>query len=230
MIFVGVDIGTTRTKALLLDTKTGERRVVARETPLVPSPAGDLRDADAVLATVVDAIGEAVTGLTSGERASVAGIGVTSLSEEVVLLDAGGAPVGLMPTWYNNVAASAADEGADPSFSWAKLRWAHDVLASGSSPLFPGVCVDRVSTITTLNGYVADRVLRRPRRRLATGDVRSHRVARDGAARPGPDRDLRRVRLCAPSGALGSGRARARHPRWARPLLRRLRHRRAWRR
>jgi len=159
MIFVGVDIGTTRTKALLFDSETGERRVVARPTPVIPSPAGDLRDADAVLATVVDVIGEVVTGLASHNRARVAGIGITSLSEEVVLLHADGTPVGPMPTWYNPVAAGVAEEGLDPSFSWAKLRWAHDEIARGSSTLFPGVeGADRVSVITTLNGYVADRL------------------------------------------------------------------------
>ncbi|MFP3466586.1 FGGY-family carbohydrate kinase [Leifsonia sp. SIMBA_070] len=157
MIFVGVDIGTTRTKALLYDAATGERRVVARATPVRTSAAGDLRDADAVLATVVDAVGGALSGLDAADRSRVRGLGVTSLSEEMVLLGADGRSLGPMPAWYNRGAGgpAAAQAGLDPSFSWAKLRWAHDELAGGRSSLFPGVFPDDVAGIATLNGYIA---------------------------------------------------------------------------
>lgn len=150
MIFVGVDIGTTRTKALVYDAATGERLVVARPTPVVGSPLGDLRDAGDVLRTVTEATADAVAQLTDAQRARVAGIGVTSLSEEVVLLGADATPLRAMPTWYNQHAGreAALAAGLDPSFSWAKLRWAHD---SADRPA-------QVTAITTLSGYVADRL------------------------------------------------------------------------
>lgn len=158
MILLGVDIGTTRTKVLVYDAASGSRHVVARPTPVTASAQGDLRDVDDVVAAVTDALEEALTCLTSADRGRVAGIGVTSLSEEVVLLGRGGAPLGPMPTWYNQTAgrAEALAAGLDPSFSWAKLRWAFDQLAGGGS--FPGASAADVAQLTTLNGYVVDRL------------------------------------------------------------------------
>jgi xylulokinase len=159
MIFLGVDIGTTRTKALAYDADTGERLVAARPTPVVTSPSGDLRDADAVLRTVLDTVAEVIGRLTDEQRARVAGIGVTSLSEEVVLLRSDGAPLGSMPTWYNQHAGreAAAKAGLDPSFSWAKLHWAYDRLARSAHPFDGGVTSDVVA-VTTLSGFVSDRL------------------------------------------------------------------------
>lgn len=158
MIFVGVDIGTTRTKALLYDSETGTRRVVARPTPVIVSCAGDLRAADEVLAVVVEAVAEALAGLSPAERQRVAGIGITSLSEEMVLLGHDGETLGAMPAWYTPAGSTAAiGEGLDPSFSWAKLRWAFEQI-SGGSELFPGIGVGEVETVTTLNGFVAGRL------------------------------------------------------------------------
>ena len=160
MIFLGVDIGTTRTKALLFDAEAGTRDVVARPTPVVESSEGDLRDADAVLRVVVETVGAVLARLTPAERDRVAGIGVTSLSEEVVLLDLHDTPLGPMPTWYNQQAGrqAAGRAGVDPSFSWAKLRWAFEALEDAGRA-FPGATTDDVRTITTLNGYIAGRLL-----------------------------------------------------------------------
>lgn len=151
MIFLGIDIGTTRTKALVYDATTAERRVVARPTPIVESPTGDLRDAGAVLETVLDVLDEALAGLPPAQRSRVAGIGVTSLSEEVVLLGSDGAPLGPMPTWYHQQAgrAAALAAGIDPSYSWAKLRWAADESIAD---------VGDVAVVTTLSGFVAERL------------------------------------------------------------------------
>ena len=146
MIFVGVDIGTTRTKALAYDAETAERVVVAHPTPVLSSSEGDLRHADDVRQVVLDALGELFGGLTEPQRLRVAGIGVTSLSEEVVLLGSDAVPLAAMPTWYNQQAGrqAALQAGLDPSFSWAKLRWASDRVAG------------EVAMVTTLSGYVSD--------------------------------------------------------------------------
>ncbi|WP_374009158.1 L-fuculokinase [Leifsonia sp. LS-T14] len=159
MIFLGVDVGTTRTKALAYDAETQKRFVVARPTPVVESSSGDLRDADAVLQTVMGAVGEAIAALTAEQRARIAGIGITSLSEEMVLLGPDSAPLGPMPTWYNQHAGreDAIEAGLDPSFSWAKLRWAHDRIARSAEP-FSAVAREDVIAVTTLSAYIGDRL------------------------------------------------------------------------
>jgi sugar (pentulose or hexulose) kinase len=145
MTFIGIDIGTTRTKALLYDADA-ERILVAESTPVVPTKQGDFRDADAVVAVVMGCVDRLVSGLPEAERARIAGIGITSLSEEMVLLDSAGRSLAPMPAWYTTVGADAArEQGHDPSFSWSKLRWAFDELAER----------DDVRGVTTLNGYVA---------------------------------------------------------------------------
>lgn len=159
MIFVGIDIGTTRTKALVHDVRSGRRTVFARATPVIDSPEGDLRDAEAVLQTVLSVLAEAFAASTADDRARLAGIGVTSLSEEMVLVDADGRSLGPMPAWYNHEAGghAAAEVGMDPSYSWAKLRWAHERITAASPP-FSEVALDDIVTVTTLNGFVADRL------------------------------------------------------------------------
>lgn len=158
MIFIGVDIGTTRTKALVHDAETGERRIFAAGTPVRASSDGDLRDADEVLQTVIAVVGEALTSLSRADRLRLTGIGVTSLSEEMVLVRSDGSSVGPMPAWYNTAGAGAAvSAGIDPSFSWAKLRWAHERIVATSAP-FSEVSPADVATVTTLNGYIADRL------------------------------------------------------------------------
>ncbi|GAA0430642.1 FGGY-family carbohydrate kinase [Leifsonia naganoensis] len=160
MTFIGIDIGTTRIKALLYDPASPERRLTERRTPVTSSAIGDLRDADAVLDAVVACLDELLESATVEERAALAGIGVTALSEEVVLLDEDGSSIGAMPTWYNREAGTAAarERGIDSSFSWAKLRWAFDDLADGGSARFPGTRSDDVTGVTTLSGYIADRL------------------------------------------------------------------------
>lgn len=159
MILLGLDIGTTRIKALRLDTETGSRSVVARATPVSATEIGELRDADEVLSAVTDALAEAVAGVSADERRRIGGIGITSLSEEVVLLSRTGASLGAMPTWYNRTidASAAHAAGIDPSFSWAKLRWAFDETALVGGGL-AGVSRSDVAGFTTLNGYIADRL------------------------------------------------------------------------
>ena len=144
-MFIGVDIGTTRTKALLYHPRTGERIVVAEPTPVMLTPLGDFRDAQAVVATVLTCIARLVENVSPDERNLIGGIGITSLSEEMVLLDAAGDSIAPMPAWYTTVASDAArDRGLDPSFSWSKLRWA-----------FEHVGAHDIRGVTTLNSYVA---------------------------------------------------------------------------
>ncbi|SDS53759.1 FGGY-family carbohydrate kinase [Microterricola viridarii] len=159
MTFIGIDIGTTRTKALLYRPGSPSRRIVASATPTVSTHLGDFRDAEAVFATVVDCISMLLADLRPAERAEIEGIGLTSLSEEVVLVTSSGITAGPMPAWYTSVAkAQALDAGIDPSFSWTKLSWAFEQLSSARSPSFTEHAVAAIKQVTTLNSYVAGRL------------------------------------------------------------------------
>lgn len=167
MTFVGVDIGTTRIKALFFDPADPARIVADADTPVVSWPEGDFRDAETIVSTVVDCIDQLVGDLSPRQRESIEGIGVTSLSEEVVLLDRYGRSTRPMPAWYTTVAADRAiSEGIVPSFSWSKLAWAHARYGSEASD---------VAGMTTLNGFVIGR--------LGAGDqfpIDSSHAARSG--------------------------------------------------
>lgn len=159
MTFLGVDIGTSRTKVLLYRAGSPDRPVVARATPTVSTPLGDFRDADAVFATVVDCISRLVAELPPAERAEIEGIGLTSLSEEVVLVTSSGTSAGPMPAWYTTVAKQRAmNVGIDPSFSWTKLSWAFEQARCATSPYLNGHDVAAIRQVTTLNSYVAGRL------------------------------------------------------------------------
>jgi sugar (pentulose or hexulose) kinase len=132
---VGLDVGTTFCKAVVIDADGVERAHGRRPTPwtLVPTGAeaspGDL--ADAAIAAVRHAL--------AGVEGEVAGIGVTGMAETGVLLDAAGRPVAPAIAWYDRrgqaeAAALARDLGADrfasatglpPTAlcSLAKYRW-----------------------------------------------------------------------------------------------------------
>lgn len=179
MTFVGIDIGTTRIKALLYGSGGTRHRVVARPTPTAPTPLGDFRDAEAVVATVTGCVDDLVAGLSAGERAEIEGFGLTSLSEEMVLVGSDGLSAAAMPAWYTSVAAEQAiSRGLDPSFSWSKLRWARDhadgrhTAAPTQSPAVDPASITRV---TTLNSYVAGRL----------GDVAGYPVDHSHASRSG---------------------------------------------
>ncbi|MEU8475830.1 FGGY-family carbohydrate kinase [Streptomyces hygroscopicus] len=132
MKYVGVDIGTTRTKAVVYDAE--RRRVTAeaaRPTPVEHTGDGPVRDAAAVVRTVADAVAEAVRDLDGPPPAAVS---LASLSEEIVLVGADGSPLLPVLTWYNPLGREYADHpagpgadrlpaGADPSFSVFTLRW-----------------------------------------------------------------------------------------------------------
>jgi sugar (pentulose or hexulose) kinase len=161
MTFIGVDIGTTRIKALLYRSDGTGHRVVARSTPTVPTSLGDFRDAETVVTTVTGCIGELLAALSARERAEIEGFGLTSLSEEMVLVTSDGLSAAAMPAWYTSVATEQAIvRGLDPSFSWSKLRWAHDQadLSTAAATQSPTVDPASITRVTTLNSYVAGRL------------------------------------------------------------------------
>jgi xylulokinase len=97
-LYLGYDVGTTRTKVVLLDARAG--RAVAGAslpTPVLRGEQDDERDADAVLEVLAELTRELASAV---DLSAVAAVAVASLGEEVVLLDAAGAAIGPTPTWY----------------------------------------------------------------------------------------------------------------------------------
>ncbi len=145
MITLGVDVGTTYTKVLALDLETG--RTLALEsapTPVVRDAAGEAHRPAQVLEVVLDLTAAVIRRLPAGAQPKA--LCVASVGEEVVLIDAAGAPVGDAIAWYDprgldEAAAFMDGPGGDlplsrrwppdATFSLFKLLWskAHDPQA-----------------------------------------------------------------------------------------------------
>ena len=146
-LLVGIDVGTTFCKAVVLDSE-GEELGEARErTPWTPVPTGAELDPRAIASTALAvasrALGESPAGV-------VAAVGIAGMAETGVLLDRRGEPVGPAIAWHDvrgtDEARAVADEigrgrfaaqtglPASPLCSLAKLRWqlAHDPGAAGA--------------------------------------------------------------------------------------------------
>lgn len=135
MSFLGIDVGTTRIKAVVYEPR--ERRVVGERhapTPVHSRAAGEVHDPDELfgvaLALAADVVA-AAEGATPLE-----GLSVASMGEEVVLVDDRAAAVGDVLAWYNPLGRELAPAfldrfGADlfpgvrpdPTFSLFKLLW-----------------------------------------------------------------------------------------------------------
>jgi sugar (pentulose or hexulose) kinase len=135
-LLVGLDVGTTTSKAVVF---TGEGRPVGQGravTPWVPARHGAEMDAGAVLASAREAVASALAEAPDGH---VLAVGVTSMGESGILLDARGAPLGPVIAWHDGrdgaevddlVATVGADSfsrhtGLTPRGQWSltKHRW-----------------------------------------------------------------------------------------------------------
>ncbi|OZV76811.1 hypothetical protein CA850_25690 [Micromonospora echinospora] len=167
--FIGVDIGTTRTKVGCYDADAG-RLVVLRHAPTVvdPDPWGGRRDATRLAASVGDLLADLLAD-PAVRPDDLAGVGVGSVGEEVVLLAADGSVTAPVLAWFaghGQQARAALGEGSgwadtDDTFSVFKLRWlaehrpddlaaartftsladfvARDLLADRTAPVFLNV-------------------------------------------------------------------------------------------
>lgn len=97
--WIGLDVGTTSLKAVAYD-RAGNILAQGR-TPTVwhPAPHGAELDPVQLLEAALSTLGAAADGLPDGAR--VAGIGITSMGEVGVLLDAGGRVVAPAIAWHD---------------------------------------------------------------------------------------------------------------------------------
>ncbi len=97
-LFVGLDVGTTTSKAVVF-TEDGEPVASGRATtPWTVTSSGAELDAAALLAAAEAAVAEALADCPPG---IIGGIGVASLAESGVLLDKRGEPVAPVIAWHD---------------------------------------------------------------------------------------------------------------------------------
>ncbi|HET7489361.1 MAG TPA: FGGY family carbohydrate kinase [Acidimicrobiales bacterium] len=99
---LGIDVGTTRTKAVLVDGTGAEVASAARPTPFATSAAG----VEAPAAALLDVVAETTAGLGDG-LGRVAGVGVAGLGESGAPVDAAGRPLAPVIAWHDPRGAEA---------------------------------------------------------------------------------------------------------------------------
>ena len=136
-LLVGLDVGTTSSKAVVFDVDGAVLAMGRAPTPWTHiEPTGAEMPADALLAAAVTAVSQALSEAPTGR---VAGLGVTSMAESGVLLDAHGRPVVPVIAWHDSrdlpqVTQFGSDIGADrfstrtglplrSQWSMTKHRW-----------------------------------------------------------------------------------------------------------
>jgi sugar (pentulose or hexulose) kinase len=125
-VFIGLDLGTTRSKALV---RTAEHRDVAfvdLATPWQSYPDGTTQtSAETLLELATQLIGDAVHRAESAiGPVHASGIGVTGMAESGVLLDASGRPATPVIAWFDRRGEKQADRIAlaEPDFAAAFER------------------------------------------------------------------------------------------------------------
>lgn len=96
-VLVGVDIGSSRIKAVVVDERGCEQASAVRSTPWVVDGPHVEMDADRLADVTRDAIAEAV----AVTDRPVAGVGVTGIGESGVLLDHDGMPTSPIIAWHD---------------------------------------------------------------------------------------------------------------------------------
>ena len=161
MTFLGIDIGTTRTKAVVHRPGATDTVSHADEpTPVSEADMGAVHRADDILEVVLR-VAEAA--LARVDRTQIRGIAVASVGEEIVLVDRHGVAVDDVITWSSIVGRSEAEQlyggldviaasspvQPDPRFSLFKLAW---------MAVHRPESVRRAAGFTDLGGFISCRL------------------------------------------------------------------------
>ncbi|TMD04259.1 MAG: carbohydrate kinase, partial [Chloroflexi bacterium] len=93
---LGVDVGSTRIKAVLVDRAGVERRVAVGPTPFAAGPEGVEMGVDDLLTAVA-----AVLAALGPERRAAVAVGVAGMGECGAPLDDAGRPLGPVIAWFD---------------------------------------------------------------------------------------------------------------------------------
>jgi sugar (pentulose or hexulose) kinase len=151
-LLLGIDVGTTYCKALVLDADGEELGAARRRTPWISVPTGAEVDPHAIAETAIAVAARALADCPPGV---VAGVGVAGLAETGVLLDRRGEPLGPAIAWHDARGAGearafgdelgrdrfAAETGLPASAlcSLAKLGWQRAHLPVGAAARWLGM-------------------------------------------------------------------------------------------
>lgn len=126
---IGLDIGTGRIRGLLFDVRGHAIACAERPTPLHAAvPGGGEYDAAEIWTLVLGILTELAGHVPPG--ADVAGLGVASMGEAVVLADAEGEPLAPVIAWF--------DRRTEPQAAWLGARAsAAELFAATGMPLDP---------------------------------------------------------------------------------------------
>ena len=109
-VLVGIDVGTTMTKAAVVSLDGGEISWGKAPTPWQPVATGAEMDPGDLFDAAMRAASAALDAAPEGR---VVGVGVTSMAETVVLLGPDGSPVTASIAWHDTRGADEAEELAD---------------------------------------------------------------------------------------------------------------------
>jgi sugar (pentulose or hexulose) kinase len=142
-LLLGIDIGTSFCKAVVVDAEGGELAQARARTPWTRVPTGAEIDPGALVRAALAAAADAIADSPEG---TVAAVGIAGMAETGVLLDVRGRPVSPAIAWHDRRGAGEASEiaaafGAEQfamrtglpataQCSLAKLRWQRSALPS----------------------------------------------------------------------------------------------------
>lgn len=137
MIYLGLDVGTTRIKTVAYDDAAGRTVASAAvDTPVAQREHGAVHEPDVLYDAVLRCLHAVADECSAAGRAGeIAAICAVSLAEEVVLLSGDGAPVFDAPVWYQPRGAGYVAEyvtgrdrtaATNAAFSLFTLRWIAD--------------------------------------------------------------------------------------------------------
>lgn len=168
-LLVGIDVGSTRVKAGVIDFSGRELTRAAVRTQWRSLATGGEAHAEDFLRTVRAALAQAMAGCPSGE---VVGVGVTSLGETAILLAADGTAVGPAVAWF--------DERARPDFEEMRQALSAQVISSTT-----GLRAENVPTVATLRRLMRTHPeLRHATHVLSVAEWLAHRLGGEIAAEP----------------------------------------------
>ena len=140
-VIIGLDVGTTATKAVAFELGTDWRYTALREYPLTaPQPGWQVQDPRAISTAVVEALAECVAAVGD---APVIAVAVSTAMHALVALDDQREPLTSMITWADSRSADSRARGLRAS------QLATDLYRTSGTPIHPYDTADQDHVVLT---------------------------------------------------------------------------------